>query len=68
MEDRRYIFWKPLIPIAQTFRTIAQIRILVTFLEQPAAKDESIIHLVDKLVSDTCGCNPSWNKDLRLCL
>ena len=42
---------------------IEQMRILVTFMEQPEAKDKPIIHLADKLsASDTCGW--SKNKDL----
>ena len=66
MEDRKYVFWKIFDSDCPNFsHYIAQLRILVTFLEQPAAKDKPIVHLADKLSdSDTCGWDPSWNKDL----
>lgn len=70
MEDRKYIVWKTTDPKCPTFsQYIEQMQILVTFLEQPAAKDKPIVHLVDKLdVSKTCGWDSSWNKDLKVCL
>ena len=69
MEDQKYILWKTTDPKCPTFsQYIEQMQILVTFLEQPAAKDKPIIHLVDKLdVSKTCGWDSSWNKDLKVC-
>ena len=70
MEDRKYIFWKTFGSNCPNFsHYIAQLQILVTILEQPAAKDKPIVHLVDKLSdSDTCGWDPSWKKDLQVCL
>jgi predicted nucleotidyltransferase len=70
MEIPNYVGWKTSDPECPNFsQYLAQMKTLVTFLDQPRANHRPITHLVDELRdSQTCGWNSSWNRDQQVCL
>ena len=71
MEDRNYVGWKSSDSECPNFsHYLVQMQILVTFFERlPAAKHRRFIDLVNELSgSQTCGWDPSWNRDQQVCL